>query len=172
MPRHPCQHSSISFPCRKLWCLFTCKKSTYSLTFFLRYCTLRNPAIWLANSILTRNLRTRLSTGKEFAVKYKWQCFILDYFQKKLKKPTFWPTAPIFGQKRIFLWILFLSVFFKRIPTKYHLAKVFEGKVMSGFQATLISEARMHTCMVQAYHETLHTSYHFDSEINFLSVSW
>ena len=42
---------------------------------------------------------------------------------------------------------------------------------MSGFQATLIAEARMHTCMVQADHETLHTSYHFDSEINFLSVN-
>ena len=38
-------------------------------------------------------------------------------------------------------------------------------EVMSGFQATLVSEARMHTCMEQAYHQTLHASYHSDSEI-------
>ena len=44
-------------------------------------------------------------------------------------------------------------------------------EVMSGFQATLVSEARMHTCMEQAYHQTLHASYHSDSEINFLSVN-
>ena len=42
---------------------------------------------------------------------------------------------------------------------------------MSGFQETRGSEARMHTYMVQAYHETLRTSYHSDSEINFLSVN-
>ena len=34
----------------------------------------------------------------------------------------------------------------------------FEGKVMSGFQATLVSEAHMHTCMEKAYHKTLHDS--------------
>ena len=44
-------------------------------------------------------------------------------------------------------------------------------EVMGGFQATLVSEARMHTCMEQAYHQTLHASYHSDSEINFLSVN-
>ena len=44
-------------------------------------------------------------------------------------------------------------------------------EVMSGFQATLVSEARMHTCMEQAYHQTLHASYHSDSEINFLSIN-
>ena len=43
-------------------------------------------------------------------------------------------------------------------------------EVMSGFQATLVSEARMHTCMEQAYHQT-HALYHSDSEINFLSVN-
>ena len=45
----------------------------------------------------------------------------------------------------------------------------FYGKVMSGFQVTLVSKARMHTCVVQAYHERPHNSYHSDSEINFLS---
>ena len=44
-------------------------------------------------------------------------------------------------------------------------------EVMSGFEAALVSEARMHTCMKQAYHQTLHASYHSDSEINFLSVN-
>ena len=44
-------------------------------------------------------------------------------------------------------------------------------EVMSGFQATLVSEARMHACMEQAYHQTPHASYHSDSEINFLSVN-
>ena len=44
-------------------------------------------------------------------------------------------------------------------------------KVISGFQATLVSEARMHACMEQAYHETHHASYHANSEINFLSIN-
>ena len=44
-------------------------------------------------------------------------------------------------------------------------------EVMSGFQVALVSEARMHTCMKQAYHQTLHASYHSDSEIDFLSVN-
>ena len=47
----------------------------------------------------------------------------------------------------------------------------FEGKVKSGFQATLVLEARMHTRMEQAHHETLHASFNSDSEINFLSVN-
>ena len=40
-------------------------------------------------------------------------------------------------------------------------------EVISGFQATLVSEARMHTCMEQAYHQTFHASYHSDSEIKY-----
>ena len=44
-------------------------------------------------------------------------------------------------------------------------------EVMSGFQATLVSEAGMHTCMEQAYHQTLHASYDSNSEINFLSIN-
>ena len=42
---------------------------------------------------------------------------------------------------------------------------------MNGFQATLVSEPRIHTCMEQTNHETLHASSHSDSEINFLSVN-
>ena len=40
-------------------------------------------------------------------------------------------------------------------------------EVMSGFQATLVSEAHIE----QVYHQTLHASYHSDSEIKFLSVN-
>ena len=35
--------------CWKLWCL-SAKKSTWSLNFFYRYYTLKNPVIWLANN--------------------------------------------------------------------------------------------------------------------------
>ena len=61
-----------------------------------------------------------------------------------------------------------ISIFLKKTPSI--IVPNFE-EVMSGFQATLVSEARMHTCMEQAYHQTLHASYHSDSEINFLSVN-
>ena len=40
-------------PCREYCCVFTCKKSTWTLTSFLRYYTLKSPAIWLAKSIFT-----------------------------------------------------------------------------------------------------------------------
>ena len=42
---------------------------------------------------------------------------------------------------------------------------------MSGFEATLVPQASMYTCMEQTYHETLHASCHSDSEINFLRVN-
>ena len=38
-------------------------------------------------------------------------------------------------------------------------------EVMTGFQGTLVSESRMHTCMAQAYHQTFHALYHSDSEV-------
>ena len=41
---------------------------------------------------------------------------------------------------------------------------------MSGFQATLISEARMHTCMEQVCHETLHASC-LSGSVKFLRVN-
>lgn len=43
---------------------------------------------------------------------------------------------------------------------------------MSWFQATLVSDASMHICMVQTNRETLHTSNHSGSEINLLSINW
>ena len=53
---------------RKLWCLSKYKKSTWSLTYFLRY---KNPVIWLDEGILIHNLRIKILPGKGFAVKYK-----------------------------------------------------------------------------------------------------
>ena len=61
------------------------KKSTWSLTSFLWYYTLKNPAIWLAEIILAHNLRIKILPDKGFAVKYKSQYdFYLKYFQEKL----------------------------------------------------------------------------------------
>ena len=40
-------------------------------------------------------------------------------------------------------------------------------EVVSDFQAKLVAEERMHTCMEQGYHQTLHALYNSDSEINF-----
>ena len=81
---------TIVSTCRKIWCLSTCKKSTWSLFSFLRNYTLKNPANWLAKSILVHNLRARISPDKGFVVKQitMW-FFILDYFQKKLSTNFF-----------------------------------------------------------------------------------
>ena len=46
--------------CIKLWCFSACQKWTLSFTSSLRYYILKNPAIWLANSVSTHNLRTRI----------------------------------------------------------------------------------------------------------------
>ena len=46
--------------CRRLWCLSAYQKYTSSFTSFLRYYILKNTAIWLANSILAHNSRTRI----------------------------------------------------------------------------------------------------------------
>ena len=87
------------------------------------------------------------------------------------KRPHyFWPTVPISGQNKMFLLVLFLSFFLKKFGIII-IVPNFDGKVISGFQATLVSEVCMHTCMVQAHHETLHTSYHSDSKINFLVLT-
>ena len=82
----PCLQKRTVSTSRKFWCLSTCKKkSTWSLTSFLWYYTLKNPAIWLAEIILAHNLRIKILPDKGFAVKYKSQYdFYLKYFQEKL----------------------------------------------------------------------------------------
>ena len=41
------------------------------MLFFLRYYTLKNPAIWLTEIISTASLKIRIFPGKDFVVKYK-----------------------------------------------------------------------------------------------------
>ena len=57
--------------CRKRQCLSACQKYTSSLTSFLRYYILKNPAIWLADSILTHNSSTRIMPDMGLVVKYQ-----------------------------------------------------------------------------------------------------
>ena len=58
----------IVSPCRMLHFLSACKKSC---TFFLRYYILKDRVIWLADSILTHNLRPKIFT--DMLVKYQYQ---------------------------------------------------------------------------------------------------
>ena len=57
--------------CRKLRCLSACQKYTSSITSFLRYYNLKNPAIWLTNSILAHNSRIRILPDMGMVVKYQ-----------------------------------------------------------------------------------------------------
>ena len=61
-------------------------------------------------------------------------------FQKKEKKNNFWHILPILQQKILFK-ILLLPVVFFLILTMFHCAK---KPLKSGFQATLISDERIH----------------------------
>ena len=56
--------------CRQHWCLSTCKKSTLFPASFTIYYTLKIPAIWLDESILTHKSRTRILPDMGFAQKY------------------------------------------------------------------------------------------------------
>ena len=77
--------------------------------------------------------------------------------------------ANFWAKQNVPLNYILISTFSKTLRPSIIVANFEE--VMSRFQATLVSEARMHTCMEQAYHQTLHASYHSHSEINFLSVN-
>ena len=59
--------------CRKLRCLSACQKYTSSFSYFLRYYILKNPTIWLADSILAHNSRTRILPDMGLVVKYQQQ---------------------------------------------------------------------------------------------------
>ena len=56
---------------RRLWCLSPCQKYTSSFTSFLRYYILKNPVIWLVDSILAHNSRLRILPDMGLAVKYQ-----------------------------------------------------------------------------------------------------
>ena len=86
------------------------------------------------------------------------------------KNPTiFGPLCPFLGETECSSKFCYYQYFLKKLRPSIIVPKFEE--VMSGLQATLVSETRMHTCLEQAYHQTLHASYHSDSEINFLSVN-
>ena len=70
---------------------------------------------------------------------------------------------PIFGKTECSSKFCSYQCFLKKFRPSIILPN-FEGKVMSGFQK-LVSDARMRTCIERAYDETLHASYHSDSEI-------
>ena len=100
--------------------------------------------------------------------------FYFKLFREKTKEffflrnpTTFDPLCPFLGKTECSSKFCSYQYFFKKTPS----FTVPKFEVMSGFQATLVSEARMHTCMKHAYHQTFHASYHSDSEINFLSVN-
>ena len=108
-----CKPTIVLSPCRKLQCLSACQKWTSPFISLLRYYILKNPAIWLANSISVHNLRTNILPKME-----------LDHFQEKLmtkffknskkKQPIlvqFWVLFHKFRQKWIFLEKRVLSVF-------------------------------------------------------------
>ena len=103
--------------CRRLLCLSACQKYTSSLTSFLRYYILKNPAFdWQIAFWLP------ITGEPEFCQMRDWWwninkilVYILDYFQEKLttrffkksKKPytgAIWGLfLPKFGQKQLFL---------------------------------------------------------------------
>ena len=64
-------HKIIVSPWRKLQYLSPCQKWTLSLNSFLRYFILKNLAIWLANSNLAHNSRTRILPHMGLVVKYQ-----------------------------------------------------------------------------------------------------
>ena len=57
--------------CGRLQCLSSCQKYTSSFTSFLRYYILKNPVIWLADSILAYNLRLGILPDMGLLVKHQ-----------------------------------------------------------------------------------------------------
>ena len=95
--RHAWLHTPkmILSTCRK-YTLNICQKDL-SFTFFLKYYILKNPAIWLADSILANNSRTRILPYMGL-VSITILFFTSDYFQEqlitkkiqKIQKKQFW----------------------------------------------------------------------------------
>ena len=69
MPGHT--HNMIVSTRRRLQCLSACQKYNSSFTFFLRYYILKNPVIWLADSILDHNLRTTILPDMGLVLQYQ-----------------------------------------------------------------------------------------------------
>ena len=98
----------IASTCRRLWFLCVCHDKNSSFTSFLRYHILRNPAIWLAHSILAHKLRTRILQDMGLVMKNKKNIsfhFRLiptnnKILQKIQKNPIFGPFWALFAQKK------------------------------------------------------------------------
>ena len=75
--------------CREPLCLSVYQKLTLSFTLFLRYYISKNPAIWLANSILACNSKTKFSPGIGREISVTILAFILDLFSGKTNKKMF-----------------------------------------------------------------------------------
>ena len=78
-----------------------------------------------------------------------------SFFQKNLAILS--RLCPIWGNTECSSKFCCYYSFFFLILAKCHYVK-FQRKAMSGLQATVVSDARMHTYMVQTYHETLHNN--------------
>ena len=119
----PCTPKMIVSTCGKLQCLSACQKYTSLFPAFLRYYILKNLAIWLTDSILANNSRTRILPVMGLVVKYQYISLHFRLFSgklndknfQKIQKTIFWghfgPFLPKFGQKWIFLEKRALSVF-------------------------------------------------------------
>ena len=81
-------HLKWQYQLAEIFNVYLHAKNKLHHSLFLRYYILKNTAIWLAESILTHNLRTRILPGMGLVGKYFNNniSFILDYFQKKLTK--------------------------------------------------------------------------------------
>ena len=80
----------IVLSCRKLQCLSVSQKYTSSIISFLRYYILKNPAIWLASTILAHNSNqnfAKYEIGGEISTTKL--VLIFDYFLEKLMTKSF-----------------------------------------------------------------------------------
>ena len=118
----------IASTCRRLRCLSACQKYTSSLTSFLRYCILKNFAIWLADNILVHNSRTRSLSDINNNISFHFRLFSRktnNKLFKNSKKTCFGailsPFCPNLG-KNEFSWKKRLSQFLN-IPIIYHRPK-------------------------------------------------
>ena len=66
-----CTSKMIVSTSRRLRCLSAYQKYTYSFNSLLRYFILKNPAIWLADSIWAHTSKTKISPDIGLAVKYQ-----------------------------------------------------------------------------------------------------
>ena len=112
--------------CERLWFLSTCKKNY--IIHFLRYYILKNPAIWLAGSILaiTRDPKFCQIVGQ---ISITILALNLDYLQEKLTWQNFltnWKN-PIF----VPFWALFAQIWANmNFPEKKRLSRFFNIRII------------------------------------------